>query len=427
MRVAFTDPQGSMMWRVLPFLGPIATFFFACFGPLEGATAWMTAFLSLGAINFLGALSFRQRKARAAELEVRPGYVRVKKVGTRNQVIRARDIVGATTTRTREGLILTLQHALRDQPITIQVADDAEADRIRHALGIGHGGYGTIAWRSIPSGSRKGLVGSGLLAALSFLACVVFGAVDSDAGAALSGIAAFTAMIIAFFCWLGRETTPSIVMTAEGVGLQTGHGWFRVPYEWIHRVADRGSAITFDVPPPYHRVAVTCTGPALGGLSSEDREVIVKQIEAAGQRARGLGPQKNDASARVDILRRNGQTPRDWLMRLDMQGQMLSSGSGYRGNTLDAEDLWAILEDPEAEPELRTAAARVLKHATHAEARPRIDAAVAAVREDGTSKRLRIAVQDDVEAASRELATLEAEETQAEFMRSIQQRAFRNY
>jgi hypothetical protein len=212
-------------------------------------------------------------------------------------------------------------------------------------------------------------------------------------------------------------------MTADGVGVQTANGWFRVPYEWIHQVTDHGQALRFTVPPPYHAVSVRCGGPAFGGLSADDRKVIIKQIEAAGQRARGLGPQKNDASARVDILRRNGQTPRDWLMRLDMQGQMMSSGHGYRGNTLDAEDLWAILEDPEAEPELRTAAARVLKHSTHAEARPRIDAAVAAVREDGTNKRLRIAVNDDIETASQELATLEQEELQAQFMRSVQMRA----
>jgi hypothetical protein len=416
-----------MMWRVLPYLGPIAAFFFACFGPLEGASSWMTAFLSLGAMNFVAALSFRQRKPRTVELDVQPGFVRVKKAGTRNQIIRARDIVGATTTRTREGLILTLQHALRDQPITIQVADDAEATTIRHALGIGHSGYGTIAWRSIPSGAMKGLVGSGITAALAFLACVLFGAVGSTGGAVLAGLVAFCAMAVAFFCWLGRETTPSIVMTAEGLGLHTANGWFRVPYEWVEQVVDQGHALRISVPPPYHAIGVLTGGPAYGGLSADDKQVIIKQIEAAGQRARGLGPHKNDASARVDILRRNGLTPRDWLMRLDMQGQMLSEGSGYRGNTLDAEDLWAILEDPEAEPELRTAAARVLKHSTHVEARPRIDAAVAAVREDGTNKRLRIAVKDDVEAASQELATLEAEEMQAEFMRSVQQRVFRNY
>ena len=84
--------------------------------------------------------------------------------------------------------------------------------------------------------------------------------------------------------------------------------------------------------------------------------------------------------------------------------------AGQRGNTLDAEDLWAILEDPEAEPELRAAAARVLRHSTHADARVRIENAVAAVRDDATNKRLRIAVRDDLDGASQELAFLDANE-----------------
>src|SRR5262249_54758348 len=110
----------------------------------------------------------------------------------------------------------------------------------------------------------------------------------------------------------------------------------------------------------------------------------------------------------VDVLRRKGETAREWLVRLDMAGQMLASGTGYRGNTLDTEDLWAILEDPEAEAELRAAAARVLRHAP--DTRVRIDAAVAAVREESTNRRLRIAIRDDLEAASQELAYLDATE-----------------
>src|SRR5262245_35399096 len=106
MRVSFTDPQGSMMWRVLPFLVPVATFCFGCFG----LGSWELAFVSLGMLNLLAVLSFRQKKPRDAELEIQPGYIRIKKAGTRNQTIRARDIVGGTTTRTRDGLILTLQH-----------------------------------------------------------------------------------------------------------------------------------------------------------------------------------------------------------------------------------------------------------------------------------------------------------------------------
>jgi hypothetical protein len=109
------------------------------------------------------------------------------------------------------------------------------------------------------------------------------------------------------------------------------------------------------------------------------------------------------------VLRRNGETAREWLVRLDMAGQMLSAGSGYRGNSLDAADLWTILEDPEAEPELRAAAARVLRHSP--DNRVRIDTAVAAVRDESTNRRLRVAVEDDLDEACQELAYLDASDT----------------
>jgi hypothetical protein len=92
-----------------------------------------------------------------------------------------------------------------------------------------------------------------------------------------------------------------------------------------------------------------------------------------------------------------------------MAGQLLASGPGYRGNTLDTEDLWAILEDPEAEAELRAAAARVLRHSRQPETRTRIDAAVAAVRDDDAQRRIRIAIAEDLDEASHELGALDAQ------------------
>jgi hypothetical protein len=87
-----------------------------------------------------------------------------------------------------------------------------------------------------------------------------------------------------------------------------------------------------------------------------------------------------------------------------------TSSSGYRGHTLDTQDLWAVLEDPEAEPNLRAAAARVLRHSPKPETRTRIDAAVAAVRDEGVNKRMRIAIRDDVDNASQELQLLDLQE-----------------
>ena len=81
--------------------------------------------------------------------------------------------------------------------------------------------------------------------------------------------------------------------------------------------------------------------------------------------------------------------------------------SGYRGNSLEEKDLWVILEDPDAEPEMRAAAARVLARA-RPHARVRIDGAIAAVRDEAVEKRLRIAVTADPQHAGAELVELEA-------------------
>ncbi len=421
MRAAFTDPQGPMTWRVLPYLGAISTFCLAVFG-LDGMPAWTLGLLSLSVFNLLGVVSFRQRKPRDAEIVPRPGAIEIKNAGTRNQRIHTKDITGATTARTKDGVLLTFMHAKRDQPITLRVERDADAAAIRQALGIGHGGFGVVGWRSVPTDGRKSAVVGRIFAASVTLFCLtlaILGATEAAAIlGAIFGMFAGIGMLIGIADLLGRPNDPSIVMTSEGLRLRTVRGWFALPYDAVLGIDDHKRGVVFTVPPPYGTVGVECSGPMHGGVTAHDREVLTAQIHSASQRARGLGPQKHDVSERLDVLRRNGESPRDWLMRLDMQGRLLTTAPGYRGNTLDAEDLWAILEDPEADGELRAAAARVLRHSPQMDARPRIDAAVAAVRDEGTTKRLRIAISDDVDAASQELAQLETQELQARLLRA---------
>jgi hypothetical protein len=401
-----------------PYALPILLLLFAIYGPIEGEPATLFGLASVALFNLLGVFPLRQRTPRNAELECGPGYVDVKKTGTRNQRIYARDITGATTARTRTGLILTLQHQMRDQPITLEVAGDAEAEKVRHALGIGHGGFGTIAWKTHgDSTHRAAFVGRLLAAGVALLTIALAVGISSEA-ALFAGI--FLGQFAAVGAVLGvaglaaKGPGPSIVMAAEGLRLKTRLGWFALPYEAVHALETFGRELVFTVPPPYNRVAVDRVGVTMGGPSERDQKVLVSQIMAAAQRARGLGPQKDDVSGRVDVLRRNGESPRDWLVRLDMAGQMLSAGPGYRGNTVDAQDLWAILEDPDADAELRAAAARVLRHSPAPNTRIRIDAAVAAVRDEPTSRRLRIAIKDDLDGASQELAFLDAAEPPAE-------------
>lgn len=415
MRVAFSDPQGKRFWRVAPYGVPVLIFLFGCFGPLGGGASALTAILAVALFNLFGALPFRQRRNRMAELVTGPGYVELTQAGTRTQKIEARSLTGATTARTGKGILFTLAHAKRDQPITIEVESDADADRVRHALGIGHGGFGSVGWRTVASQSAKTgfwgrLITFGIATLITALGFFVSGEAAAVAGAML-GHFAFLSIVLSLVGYFGSSGTPSITMTAEGLKLQTKQGWFTVPYDHVLGIEPVDGAIRFRVPPPYHFVDVEASAALGAGLAPDDRGALIKQIMSAAARARGMGAQKNDVTGRIDTLRRNGESPRDWLARLDMAGRMLeASTAGYRGHTLDTEDLWAILEDPEGEPDLRAAAARVLRHSPKPETRQRIDAAVAAVRDDVTNRRLRIAVRDDVDNASHELATLDAED-----------------
>lgn len=403
-----------------PYALPILMFLFAVFGPIHDVAATLTGVTAIALFNIIGLFGMRQRTPRAAELECGPGYVEVKRSGSRNQRIHAKDITGATTARTSTGLLLTLQHGKRDQPITIEVGSDAEAEKIRHALGIGHGGFGKIAWRTQSDNTlRAAYVGRLLAAGIALLTIGVTLGVSHEAGLAVGLLLGQFGLVGAALGLVGlasKGAEPSVVMGAEGLRLKTPRGWFALPYDAVQRVEDHHRGLVFSVPAPYFTIAVERVSPTIGGPSERERNVIVSQIMAATQRARGMGPQKDDVTGRVDMLRRNGESPRDWLVRLDMAGQMLSAGPGYRGNTLDSQDLWAILEDPEAEPELRAAAARVLRHAPTPDARVRIDAAVAAVRDESTNRRLRIAIQDDLDGASQELASLDATEPRRQHM-----------
>ncbi|MBX3226137.1 MAG: hypothetical protein KIT84_28810 [Labilithrix sp.] len=415
MRIGFTDPQGLKRWRVAPYLLPLLAFL-AVFLPIESDVYGASMlFFSALLFNLVGMIPWQQQTPRNAELECGAGYIEIKKAGTRNQRIHAKDITGGTSARTKKGFVFTMQLRGRNQPVTLELASEEELTRVRHALGIGHGGFGTVAWATqSDSNSRTSFVGRFMAAGSSALMMLCLLGMDNrDAAIGLCsmlGILGAIGGLIGFFGLFSRPPDPTVVMAWDGLKLKSVGGWFALPYNMLAQVDDTANHVVFRLPPPHHPVAVERSSPLMGGLSDADRKVLTAQVSSAAQRARGLGPQKDDVRGRIEQLRRKGESPRDWLVRLDMAGQTLASGAGYRGHTLDPEDLWAILEDPEAEAELRAAAARVLRHSPKPEARVRIDAAVAAVRDDATKSRLRIATRDDLDGASQELAFLDATE-----------------
>ncbi len=197
-------------------------------------------------------------------------------------------------------------------------------------------------------------------------------------------------------------------MRSDGLHLFSPRGWQVIPFTHLAQMRELPDALHVDVHgSPVPLIAPT-KPPILGrrGIGKKERSVVIAQVLSAAQRAQGNAAPKPEIETRVDILRKNGENARNWLARLDMAAQTLDA-SGYRGNSLEEKDLWVILEDPDAEPEMRAAAARVLARA-RPHARVRIDGAIAAVRDEAVEKRLRIAVTADPQHAGAELVELEA-------------------
>ncbi len=425
MRASFLDPQGPLLARSWPYL----TLLVAWLVGLEGVGSSAAAnALTLGAVIVffvLRTVHWRQTRPRDVALSLGPGYVEVKGAGLRNQRIAAKSVKGATTATTSRGVLLTLNHAGRSQSLTLEVANEGDADRLRRALGIGHGGFGVLSWNTATDSSQKiGTVGNAGIVAFALL---FFWTLRSSPATGAFGVVFGLAMLLAPFLipfalvgLFAKSRLPTIVMDASGVRLATTQGWFGAPYAAIRDVRREGRRLTFEIGEPFRTVTVLAGHPWLGaGITDAEFRGLRAQLLSAAARARGLGRPKEDASSRLEMLRRQNEAPRDWLVRLDTTGQMLASPAGYRGLSVDADDLWTTLEDPEADPELRTAALRVLRHLGTPDARTRIAEAIASVHDDREGRKLRVATTDDVDAASQELAVLDIEDARREmFVRS---------
>lgn len=387
---------------------------------------------TLWIVPFMASSRLRDRPPEHATLECGPGYVDAKTAATKAVRILAKDIVGATTAEVGSGVLLTLQVRGREQPLTFELGSDEDADSVRRALGIGHDGYGTVGWRTTADSQvREARVMQllALLCAAAIAACVIV-IVGSDASLEVLQSLLPLAANLLILLWLGarsalklRRAAPTthgeaasamstVVMSSTFVRLMTPRGWFTLPYEAIQgievredSVPSRGASLDIRVPPPHGTVSVLCAPRTKGGLLAADREVLVRQLHAASARARGLAKQKRSLDDRLGRLRRGSETRRAWLARLDATGQMLSSGVGYRSDSPDVNDLWTLLEDPDAEPELRVAAARMLRHTP--DARVRIDEAALTVRDEPTEQRIRVALLEDIDAASQALDALD--------------------
>lgn len=409
MRAVLHDAEGPRKNRLAPFaLLPLAMLVLAVSpSTLVGATSMMLVLMLPGVIP----------RFAPKEVEVVPGggALHVRSAGLRNQTISAKDVTGASTARLPDGVALTLARKNRQTPTTLVFASDAEMDRAREALGIGHGGFGDISWPLVPGGAETWATTSRAIAALLTFCSLLLG---------LGGLAGndtpWPVLGWMLFSWtffpalLGivgaafRQADQWVRIGPTGVtlaGLQRQH----VPYSAVQGVGLKPSTFELGAGGYALRTRHRVGSFAGAGVDAQELRIMGAQLAACVARAGGQGPEKQETRTRVDTLRRGSEGARDWLARIDVAANMMTQ-TGYRGGTIEKEDLWILLRDPDASEDLRAAAGRMLVRVDgEADVRTRVGDIVAAVREEEIQQRLRVAIFPELDPSGVELEQLEEE------------------
>lgn len=415
MRARLTDPVGPFWTRVLgPALATLGMLA-GLVGPFSDGTKGAVFFSSLAAL-LLSSLVLGRRPSRDVTLELGPGHVDVVGAGVLNQRLTAQSISGASAARTRRGVEIALLRSWRDErPVLLEVKDDDDAKAVRDALGIGYHGFGVLVW---PTHLVTNSIVSAVARLLAALGCMLaIGAIYLPSLRDLLGFISFLlgpscalAMAATFFA--RKSSAARLALGAEGIGIRSSSGVTEfVPYASVASAHqdERGLVIRTHDGARTIRVPRSDVFFARGAATREEMSHIAAQIVSAALRAHGAGAPPPVVTGRVADLARGESAPRDWLARIDATAQMLANGAGYRGAGFEEAELWTTLEDHDAAPDVRAAAARVLVRLDPGVA-DRVEGVLAAVRAPDARKRIRIALEPDIELASRELEELEHRE-----------------
>lgn len=423
MRARLTDPMGPTWIRWAIPLFSMALAVLSAFGPWDGSGTGFVFSLSM-AILFLGSLVIGRRPSRDVNLELGAGYIAVTGAGALNQRIHVRDIRAASTARGARGVGLALVRGAEGaRPLFLDLGGEDGAKAVRDALGIGHFGLGTLTWPTMPRAIDRWNVGARLVGGAVWLFLATSALIE--ALIPYSMLSAVTLLpicsVLIVTALLSRASAGEcIAMHAKGVSIRSARqGWEFVPYASIATVTTNADdEILLELHTSQKPMVIRAKTTEMGrnALSREERDHVVAQILSAAQRAHGEGEPPPAIGARVADLAKGQERARAWLARLDATAELLASGRGYRGAGFEEEDLWTTLEDHDAPADVRAASARVLLRVAPELARKRVASVLAAVRDEPARDKIRIAIEPDVEHASRELDEIEQRETRHRYV-----------
>ncbi len=391
MRARLYDRRGPpTSWRV--FLSLAATCAALSLMKLACGGEVGQELLAVGAFLALAVLAPARFAPRDVSLEVGFGEVRVRGSLFLGQSVRARDVIGASTARQDDGFLVSVQTTKRAaHPISFLVETEADAAKLRAALGVGHDGAGELAWRT----NEPSLVATGNV--LGWIAFAAFAAHmiprSEDNFMALAGLWYGTLPLLLALVRLRSPPTIRVLLRPEALYLPDASGVRRVAYQELAEVTHLGRQLRLKL----HDGAELQV--MLGVQPEAELSLLTAQIENARRRAAGEASARHDVSDRLANLERRGEPVPAWLARLDGLAAGASIG-GYRSAQLDRDALWVALEDADTSAELRLATARVLRQ-IEPERRTRIAELAATSRSPEVARGLRVACEvDDVAAVA---------------------------
>jgi hypothetical protein len=409
-RARIHDPVGPRWTRLLiPALAIVTGVLDYVWAALDDATPGPAFFCAVVLFMWARPLLGRHRP-RNCTVVLEPGKMTFSEAGLLDQTIQTDDVTGASTSSSEEGTSVALA-CNNGRPLHVEVADSTQANKIRESLGIGFGGYGALRWR-VRSAVHD--LFFDLARIIGTVLCVKTGMSALD-GASPSFGMWFAIFGFAFISVVGphligqRRQEDGLVWFNDlgffwGDSERTNH----IAYEEITNVErmKRGVRITkrdgnTEVIPIRRKMH------SMLGASKLEIDHIMSQLEDAARRTRGDVQQNESPPMGVEMLARSSaDAPRAWLDRLDATASNM--GGGYRSVNLTKEALETALSDPDAPPDVRVGAARVLYRISKDDAKARVAEVVETVRDHGLRQRMRIVLEDDPSDAANELEVLDA-------------------
>jgi len=397
LRARVCDPAGPRWWRIATAVGVLPLAAIALAMPLSATARAAVMLLGLAWLA-VGRLVVPRLGPRGCAIALEPSAIRVKNAGAVSQRVAAGDVRAASTSQLPGG---AYSLALADPPLWLELETREDLDQVRRALGIGHAGFGALRYPPERGGFHNMPTAADAVAAVGWLAivgAVCLGATEVALAVALPIVPlTLVAMVMATTSRPGRHR---VLLTPQGVHVIVEGRGALLPWDSIVDATVEGTSLAIQARGGRQVVPMRRAQP-------RERDHLAAQIRSGAARARGEGPLPPELPASVSVLSPRDEGRRAWLERLDATAASLSQGEGYRQTGVDARDLWTVMESPDAPPSLRAAAARILARVAPEEAGGRIATALAMEHDLDTRAHIRVALEEDVDVAARELDRLD--------------------